>query len=65
MVSIPLIHAYIDLDGQMSYFARVINCQPGSLKRATGLNWLFFRRIGSGRGKTGRDNRTGKSFFRL
>lgn len=28
----PLIHALIDLEGELSYFARVINCQAGELK---------------------------------
>ncbi len=38
----PLIHAYIDLDGQMSYFARVINCQPGELKEGDRVKLVVF-----------------------
>lgn len=38
----PLIHALIDLDGQLSHFVRVINCQEGELKEGDRVRLVVF-----------------------
>lgn len=38
----PLIHALIDLDGQLTYFGRVINCGPGELKEGDEVKLAVF-----------------------
>ncbi|OAT85250.1 Zn-ribbon domain-containing OB-fold protein [Desulfotomaculum copahuensis] len=39
----PLIHALIDLDGQLTYFGRVINCATGELKEGDEVKLAVFR----------------------
>ena len=38
----PLIHALIDLEGEMTYFARIINCQAGELKTGDRVKLAVF-----------------------
>jgi uncharacterized OB-fold protein len=38
----PLIHALIDLEGQLTHFARIINCQTGELKEGDRVKMAVF-----------------------
>ena len=38
----PLIHALIDLGGELTYFARVINCQAGELQVGDRVKLIVF-----------------------